>query len=261
MHISPDTAFVSQLDQTINFSGNMNALQVAIESNNVGVSLLEASRYEEALNVFRSAADLMYVVTQVLKTTDPVDGDRHARMSDPSTCKKVQEAQEKMRTVSNKLLKDNPQLAARRLETDCFLHVRAFNLWMPTEGDEVPCALHSATILANMALAYHLAVPQISSSNFSMFHNAMTLYDMAYSVAARVECNEHSSRIIMVTLNNLGMIHHECGKYDEASCILNSLQEYIQHRIKDGDDSFSAEKRAYLLNAMLVVKPRGAAAA
>ena len=239
----------------------MNALQAAIESNDVGVSLLEASRYEEALNVFRSAADLMYVVRQVLNTTDPFERDWNASTTDPSTCEKVQAAQEKLRQVSSPPLKDNQQLAARRLETDCFLHVRGFTLLMPADDDEVSCALHSATILTNMALAYHLAVPQTSSSNFQSFHNAMTLYEMAYSVAARVESSENSSRIIMVTLNNLGQIHHECGMYAEARNILNTLQEYIRHRIKDGDDSFSAEKRVYLLNAMLLVKPRGAAAA
>ena len=239
----------------------MNALQVAIDSSTVGVSLLKATRYEEALDLFRSAADLMYEVTTVLNAAGPSQADWIEIISNPTTCAKVQAAQEKLQKVSTSTVKENEQRAERCHEADCFLHVRGFSLLMPPKEEEVPCALYSATILTNMALAYHLAVPQTSSSNYPSFHNAMTLYEMAYSVATRVDNSEHSSRIVMAALNNMGQIHHECGMYDDARYILNTLQEYIRHRIKDGDDAFSAEKRVYLLNAMLLVKPRGAAAA
>ena len=238
----------------------MNALQAAVDSNNVGVSLLETARYDEALDVFRSAADLMYVVTQVVHAANP-EAVWSASTSDPSTCRKVNDAQEKMLKFATSTKKENQQPLGRRHDVDCFLHVRAFNLSMPACTDDVDCALHSATILANMALTYHLAVPQTASSNFPSFNSAMTLYEMAYSVASRLEHSEQSSQIMMVTLNNMGQIYHECGSYDEARSILNTLQPYIRHRIKAGDEDFSAEKRMYLLNAMLLVKPGGAAAA
>ena len=238
----------------------MNALQAAVKSNNVGVSLLETARYDEALDVFRSAADLMYVVTQVVNAAHP-EANWCASISDPSTCRKVKDAQEKMLKMSTFTVEENQHPLGRRHDVDCFLHLRAFNLTMPACSHDVDCALHSATILANMALTYHLAVPQTASSNFPSFNSAMTLYEMAYSVASRVQHSEQSSQIMMVTLNNMGQIHHECGMYDEARSILNTLQEYIRHRIKVGDEAFSAEKRMYLLNAMLLVKPRGAAAA
>lgn len=238
----------------------MNALQAAVESNNIGVSLLETARYDEALDVFRSAADLMYVVTQVANAANP-EAHWSASTSDPLTCRKVHDAQEKMLKMSSSTVKEKQQQLGQRHDVDCFVHVRAFNLSMPACTDDVDCALHSATVLANMALTYHLAVPQTASSNFPSFNSALTLYEMAYSVASRVEHSEQSSQIMMVTLNNMGLIHHECGMYDEARSILNTLQEYIRHRIKVGDEAFSADKRMYLLNAMLLVKPRGAAAA
>jgi hypothetical protein len=56
-----------------------------------------------------------------------------------------------------------------------------------TKGDAIPCAIHSATILANMALTYHLAVPQTPCSDNTSLQNAMTLYEMAYSATIRVE--------------------------------------------------------------------------
>jgi hypothetical protein len=43
--------------------------------------------------------------------------------------------------------------------------------------------------------------------------------------------------------------------------LLNVLQEYIRHQIKLGNDSFSTEKKIYLLNAMFLKQPHGARAA
>jgi hypothetical protein len=235
----------------------MNVLNVAVESNNTGVSLLEMERYEEALEVFRSAADLMYVVTQQMKISKS-EADAESSSAD---CKKATETRERIEKIASSVANKSRRTLVAKDETDCFLHDRGFYLSMPSINQEVPCALHSATILANMALAYHLSVPQTSCADNSALRHAMTLYEMAYSVAARIEQNEDSSRVIMAALNNMAQINHECGMYDESRHILDNLQNYIRHQIKAEDYSLSGEKRVYLLNAMFLDRPQGAGAA
>lgn len=239
----------------------MNALEVAVDSNNIGVSLLERAQYDDALEVFRSAADLMYVVTQEIKARNSeTDVDESLLEDSPSSSKKIRETQKRIVNIAASLAAQKGRVVVPD-ETDCFLYDRGFLLSMPFCGSAIPCALHSATILANMALAYHLSVPQISNADSPALRNAMTLYGMAYSVASRVEQNEDSRRVIMATLNNMAQIHHECGMYEESRNILDSLQEFIHDQIKAEDCDFSPEKRVYLLNAMFVHKPQGAAAA
>lgn len=234
----------------------MIALQVAVDSNNTGVALLGMARYEEALEVFRSAADLMYVVTQQMKVGQ-VDAPCCT-----STTKVITDTQDKIQSLASSLRVANKQgVLLTPDETDCFLHDQGFNLAMPSQHEEVPCALHSATILANMAMTYHLSVPQTSSSDSLTLRNALTLYEMAYSVASRVEQNEDSSRVIMAALNNMAHIHHERGLYEQSRHILDNLQDYIWQRIKSENCIFSPEKRVYILNALFLNKPQGAAAA
>jgi hypothetical protein len=245
----------------------MNVLQAAVDSNNAGVSFMEMARYDEALEVFRSAADLMYVVTQLMNkvaNTDEATIDTSTNDDSSSIRTRLEEAREKVEKLSASISKESRRAVVSHLETDCFLHTQGFYLSMPpvtTKGHAIPCAVHSATILANMALTYHLAVPQTSCSDNASLRNAMTLYEMAYSVTIRVEQDEDSSRVIMAALNNMAHINHECGMYDESSHILNVLQEYIRHQIKLGNDSFSTEKKVYLLNAMFLRQPYGARAA
>jgi hypothetical protein len=243
----------------------MNVLQAAVDSNNAGVSFMEMARYDEALEVLRSAADLMHVVTQLMKVSNTDEGtiDTNIHAESASILIKLEETREKVDKISASISKESRRAVTPLLETDCFLHTQGFYLAMPsaTKGDAIPCAIHSATILANMALTYHLAVPQTPCSDNTSLRNAMTLYEMAYSVTIRVEQNLDSSRVIMAALNNMAHINHECGMYDESSHILNVLQEYIRHQIKLGNDSFSTEKKIYLLNAMFLKQPHGARAA
>jgi hypothetical protein len=257
--------FSHKLTSTAFLKQKMNVLQAAIDSNNAGVSFMEMSRYDEALEVFRSAADLMYVVTQLMKVSSTDEGliDSSINAESTSIRMKLEETREKVDKISASISKENQRAVIPRLETDCFLHTQGFYLSMPpvVSGDAIPCAIHSATILANMALTYHLAVPQMPCSDNTALRSAMTLYEMAYTVSIRVEQNLDSSRVIMATLNNMAHINHECGMYEESSRILNVLQEYIRHQVKLGNDSFSTEKKVYLLNAMFLKQPHGARAA
>lgn len=239
----------------------MSVLKVAVDSNNTGVALLEMARYEEALEVFRSAADLMFVVTQEMKIDQSgASIDAKQQNESSSTSKKVTDTQDRIHNIAASLTSKRRRVLTPD-ETDCFLHHQGFNLFMPTHRQEVPCALHSATILANMAMAYHLSVPCTSSPESPALRNALTLYEMAYSVASRIDQNESSSRVIMASLNNMAHIHHECGMYEQSRHILDNLQEYIRQRIKSENCIFSQEKRVYLLNALFLNKPQGAAAA
>jgi hypothetical protein len=61
---------ISQNDLNSISEEKLNVLQAAVDSNNAGVSFMEMARYDEALEVLRSAADLMYVITQLLKVSN-----------------------------------------------------------------------------------------------------------------------------------------------------------------------------------------------
>ncbi len=61
---------ISQNDLNSISEEKLNVLQAAVDSNNAGVSFMEMARYDEALEVLRSTADLMYVITQLLKVSN-----------------------------------------------------------------------------------------------------------------------------------------------------------------------------------------------
>lgn len=147
------------------------------------------------------------------------------------------------------------------------------------------CACESAAILFNMALSYHL------SSTYSVesipLHNALTLYEMACSVALRVESQHEQlqqllllqsytqqqqhqqqrqciSRVIMASLNNIGQVYHRLGKYKKARDYLDDLSHYVLNAGTTAptlERTEILERREFLLNAMLLHEPRGAPAA
>ena len=231
----------------------MNALVVAITYNNIGVSLLETGSHEESLEIFRGSAELMFVATRTVNEQCP---QASARVD-----KKINQVVGKLQHILSEAKPKQGKYDSRR-EADCFLHHTAIRL-LPQSESQAPCdgALESATVLFNMALAYHLASP-LPCQTCTSLHNALTLYDMAYSVAARIDNEFGSQRVICAALNNLGYLHHELGRYSTSREYLDKLSSYIVSLDPNqADKTVKSERRQFLLNALLLYKPRGAAAA
>jgi hypothetical protein len=242
-----------------NVNNNMNVLSIAVETNNIGVVLLEQSLYADALEVFRSAADLMYLVTQELKAAQLSPEDR---VDSSLTKMKIRSIQKKIQVITQSAGNKRRQVL-KHSESDCFLH--DCGLTLSYAASPATCALQSATIFLNMALSYHLSIPEGSSAGVPALRNAMTLYEMSYSVASLVEQTDDSSRIVMAALNNMAYIHHGCGLSEKSREVMDTLQAYIRQttitRTPQGSSIFTEETRVYLLNAVFLHEPRGAAAA
>ena len=231
----------------------MNALHIAIHYNNIGVTLLEIGHHEECLEIFRGSAELMYIATQSIHQNP------HATMLNDT---KIQEVLAKLQNVVIRST-IHPKNEDSRRENDCFLYHTAISVSHSKAGKHPPsnCALASATVLFNMALTYHLGSP-LPHNLCPSLYNALTLYDMAYSVARRVEKEPGSQRVICAALNNLGHLHHELGRYGTSRGYLDDLSSYIVSLdLFGGDKESKSEQRRFLLNAMFLLKPRGAPAA
>ena len=235
----------------------MNALHVAIQYNNTGVSLLESGRLDEGLDVFRGAAELMYISTQSTKNQSSISG---STASDED--EKILEVKAKLQHIFDQPAPGSSMNGSSQQENDCFLYHTAIRLPPPTDGQPPnTCAAESATVLFNMALAYHLGSPSPYRICPSL-HNACTLYDMAYSVASRLSSEPVSQRVICAALNNMGHLHHELGRYKASREYLDNLSSYIVSLGRyAGDKTSKIERRQFLLNAMLLHRPRGAPAA
>ena len=257
------------------------ALQIASEANNLGVSLMKGRHFRDALEIFRHAADLMYALTQDLKQQLMNQPNTSSSSSSSSSCasQKMPPMEAKMEELLDKHgfnsqpRKHKRQRTALDEEKDEFIYNEGLLLPLPAKVSKT-CALESATILYNMALAYHLSsnAKDYYASDSHALHNAVTLYEMACCVAYRVERQQDgpktkcSSRVVMASLNNMGQIYHRLGKYTKSRFYLDDLSNYIltstaqeeQQEDKAEDDP---ERRRFLLNAMFLQKPRGAAAA
>jgi len=233
----------------------MNALAAAIQYNNIGVTLLESGHHEVGLEVFRGSAELMYTATNARNHVS-------SQTNTASEDEKIMQVKAKLQLTHITSLTKAKKIDSQ-IEIDCFLYHTGIRLTPPpSEGQPIySCALVSATVLFNMALAYHLGSPQPHQICPSL-HNALTLYDMAYNVATRVGTQPESQLVICASLNNLGQLHHELGQYSTSRKNLDNLSSYIVSLDPHAADNKSIiERRQFLLNAMMLHKPRGAPAA
>ena len=236
----------------------MNALHVAIEFNNIGVSLVENGRLAEGVEVFRAAAELLYFSTQSTK--------KQSLMSESTASdedEKVLAVKAKLQHIVEETASEKSTIVTHHQENhDCFLYRTAIPLPPPTYGQPTTtCAAESATVLFNMALAYHLGSASLSPTCPAL-HNACKLCDMACSVASKVSNGPTLQLVVCGALNNMGHLHHQLGHYEASREYLDDLSDYIVSVGTDACDKASKiEKRQFLLNALLLHRPRGAPAA
>jgi hypothetical protein len=118
----------------------------------------------------------------------------------------------------------------------------------------------AASVVYNVALTFHLLnVP--SHQKERTRRHALSLYEMSHNLALQDLGDETSSRIIMVTLNNMAQIELELGNFQEAQSCLDDLKEYIMSLEEPSSLKIKIERNQFFLNATLLSNPQRAPAA
>lgn len=219
-------------------------MNTAIYYNNVGIAYLEKGDHEDALRMLKEAAQQLYTATLNHKT------------SVNSEAGKITETE---CDVSSKARYFPRQPLVSNTDSNTFLC--SVPIFLSAKNSSGGCTQESAVVLYNMALTYHLNA--ISANSISKaLQNAMTLFEMASNLSLQVDHSEQTSHIIMSSLNNLGLLHHEQGNYSRSHQYFEDLSVYISSLRTPTEIYIASERRAFLLNAMVLRnEAKGAAAA
>ena len=205
-------------------SNAIDIMNVAIRHNNQGVALLEMGRHQGALAEFKIAALQLHSLTCEL---------HQRQMFDESTF------------LSQSLSRHS------WIPTDnAFVRSTAI-LLTPTDKPPTSCTTESATILINMALSYHLN-SMIPNSLQDATRNAIELYRMANSLAARCTPDSLSHQIILISLNNLGQLQHELGNFDASKAYFEDLSTYVVWLRGSSEASMVSDRHDFMINAMVL---------
>lgn len=213
----------------------------AIEHNNNAITLLQKGLYEQSLSEFKKAAQMMYSLTQKLKHT-AIDG--LANNSEQHGATTTQCATTQLDIVS-----------------DCmFIRTRPIAMTY-TDEPKSSCTVESATILMNMALCYHLDSMRPNCMPDAQ-QNAITLYEMAYSLGLQINEDRRSHDLILTSLNNLGQIYNELGDYSRSRNYFEDLTTYVLFLgPANQGESATNDRHEFMLNAMVLRNPNTSAAA
>lgn len=214
----------------------MTDMNIAIDHNNRAVELLEKGYNEQALMEFKKAAQLMYSTTQTLKDQRP-----QSVGESPLICT-LCTASEKSIATDNSFIRSTPLLMSY------------------SEGATSSCTIERATILVNMALCYHLDSLR-PNSMAGAIQNAVTLYEMAYSLGLQVNEDSRSHPIILMALNNMGQMYHEVGNFEKSRLYFEDLSAYVVMLGEIGEGHTVSDRHEFMLNAMVLRNPNTCAGA
>jgi hypothetical protein len=181
-------------------------MEAAIINNNIGVEFMARGCHEIALVEFKKAAEMLYLFTQCQKdisepsdfeSTPPNEGKSFTRFETTDTAFEIENS---------------------------FLHIRPI-IMIYSDKPASACTLESASVLLNMALSYHVMSIQDTTSQDTVL-NAIHLYEMAFSLASQGDDTLLSSKIIVTSLNNMGLIKFEHGEFEAARQCFNHLLSY-----------------------------------
>ena len=117
-------------------------------------------------------------------------------------------------------------------------------------------------VLFNIGLTNHLLGLSRQSKMPQYGRAASHLYKSAFSSCINLlnkSCLQESATLLaIVTLNNLGHVLHEMGRYQESRVFLNELQSFI---VYVGYETMGTQLYDFFLNSQLLNEPRLAAAA
>ena len=215
-------------------------MELALNHNNEGILLLEKGMHERALSEFKAAAELMYNITQEFKTMRLIGDDADTRFESLTVCSKSQHPV----VTGNSFIRSNPILMSISQEPN----------------GAVPCTIESATILLNMALTYHID-SQNPNCMKDALQNAITLYDMAYSLGLQIHEDSRTNQIILTALNNLGLIYYELGDYSKSTLYIEDLSTFLTFLNPEGEAENMNDLQDFILNALVLRNPNRSAAA
>ena len=211
-------------------------MNTAINHNNLGVSCLQKGSYQDALVELKKAAQLMYSTTQELKESSLAGPQQSCHV--PVHCK----THECSVATNNSFIRSTPMIMT---------HI---------EGPATSCTVESATVLMNMALCYHLDSAEANRMPDAM-HNALTIYQMAYSLGVQAHGDERAQNLILTSLNNLGQLHHEMGDFEKSGLYLEDLASYVAFINERGSGHLVEDRHEFMLNAMVLGNPNSCAGA
>jgi hypothetical protein len=117
------------------------------------------------------------------------------------------------------------------------------------------CHLESTVVVFNMALAYLLCDTDTCRIK------AISLFDMAVSLALAAPRSPLYSSIAMAGLNNVGVIYFSLCQYRQSRGYLDTLHAYILTLPHIEDHEAMKERHHILLNTIMLKEPAFAGAA
>lgn len=217
-------------------------MKLAIEMNNLGVTLLHSGRDHEAFEMFQGAIQVMM---HTAKRTFTV----------PTTDIRVTRAH----TILMKYL-HNPIIHQRR-ERDEVVFSQAIRLPENIfEQNPSLSQLQSAIVLFNTALTLQL---QPGEKGFA---RADSLYRMSYDLATvvqplPVEASVITMLLLMGLLNNMTKLNNDLGNFTLARNLCHTLSEFIGAMPASTSASLGNEMKRLLFNSLLLEPPSAAGAA
>lgn len=208
-------------------------MNAAIDHNNRGIECLMKGENELALIQFKRAAQLMHAASKEMKRTEHRE---HSTIGSYSqTMCKIES--------SNNFIRSTPIVMSHEHEVSD------------------TCTIESAIILLNMALCYHLDSIKAQPMS-SALKNAITLYEMSYSLGVQVRDDPRAHQLILTSINNLAEISYELGDFESSRTLMEDLGTFVAFLVDSNQGTEVLDRKDLILNAMVLANPNiGAAAA
>lgn len=114
----------------------------------------------------------------------------------------------------------------------------------------------------NRGLCHHMSAGEVSDHVAHSQEVAAMLYTLAYEVASPLSSGSPiPARLVMVALNNLALLHHEVGQYEQSQQYLDMLHNFLLQGKSVQDEEFQSQRARCMLNTMLLKPPTTAASA
>jgi hypothetical protein len=228
------------------------AMNVAIECNNIGVDLLEKGCPSEALEAFRETVKLMNPVSRSFKESQQDHNTVDPPLSESETIKAIERAirhvQQLRQGAHQRILRGDNSTNNSMLLTPAMKIPRLASV-------PCSCAKDSAILVYNMGLAC------FDNGTERSLRKSLCLFDMAYTLASTQSHDRSSQKVCMASLNNSGQIHYSLANYDLSQRYLQNLCNIVLSLPSTDDADDVQERQQFLLNALLLREPCSAGAA
>lgn len=218
-------------------------IQLAIELNSQGVTLIENGKFEAAIPILSEALK----ASKEDFSSSLVDEDIgiHSKRTSLDEC-----------MVSNSADVD-------QLSTSDGQYVYGSCIQIPSSIKatyyESGIPLVSVAIIFNLALAHHLLAKSMNQSE-KLLNTAAKLYELAYALQSE-ECMENTSFFCLATINNLGSIFKCLDRREDAAICFQHLLSMLMFLVDCGGSKQESEYDGFFRNTSYIFKHEVAAAA